>query len=41
MAKAFAAGEKADTSGIYRVVHEHQHVPAHYVLVIEDDTFPN
>lgn len=40
MPDIFRAGDKAPTTGIYRVVHGQQHVDAHYVIALQGDIFP-
>jgi len=32
---------KVTVSGVYKVFHADDHVPAHYVTVLYGDTFPN
>jgi hypothetical protein len=34
------AGHKAEASGVYKVVHENNHVPRHYVTVVKGEMFP-
>lgn len=41
MAKSFSVGETATHSGVYRVIHANSHTPAHYVIALYGDTFPN
>ena len=41
MMKPSLAGETAKSSGLYRAVHDRDHVPAHYVVVKRGDVFPN
>ena len=36
----FRAGDKAPTTGIYRVFHGGQHVEGHYVVALQGDIFP-
>lgn len=40
MPEVFRAGEKVPTTGVYKTVHAHEHVPAHYVTALFGDTFP-
>jgi hypothetical protein len=37
----FAPGSKAELSGVYKAVHENEHVPSHYVTALYGDVFPN
>lgn len=41
MTQSFQANRRAESSGIYRVIHANSHIPAHYVLVLDGDIFPN
>lgn len=36
----FRPGDKAPTTGIYRVFHGRQHVEGHYVIALQGDVFP-
>jgi hypothetical protein len=40
MPKTFEAGNRAPSSGVYKVVHGRQHVEPHHVTVLYGDTFP-
>lgn len=40
MSKDYAS-TKVAASGIYKVLHADDHVPAHYVTVLHGETFPN
>lgn len=40
MPNIFRSGDKAPTTGIYRVFHGRQHVEGHYVVALQGDTFP-
>lgn len=37
----FQAGQKAEMSGVYKAVHESNHIPPHYVTILHGNTFPN
>jgi hypothetical protein len=37
----FHPGEKAVFAGVYKVVHDSNHEPPHYVTVLSGDTFPS
>jgi hypothetical protein len=41
MVKSFSAGDIVQFSGVYRVAHANDHIPAHYVIALVDDIFPN
>jgi hypothetical protein len=36
----FKAGDKAAFSGVYKVVHDKDHIPPHYITAIYGETFP-
>jgi len=36
----FKAGDKAAFSGVYKVAHEKDHIPPHYVTAMYGETFP-
>jgi hypothetical protein len=40
MVEIFRPGIKAQVSGVYKVVHDREHVPSHYVTMLFGDTFP-
>lgn len=40
MPETSLAGEKVRTSGVYKVVHANEHIPAHYVIAVFGETFP-
>jgi hypothetical protein len=40
MPKTFEAGNRASSSGVYKVIHARQHAEPHYVTVLYGDTFP-
>ena len=40
MNEVFRPGIKAHLSGVYKVVHDREHVRAHYVTMLFGDTFP-
>jgi hypothetical protein len=40
MPEIFKVGEKAPSSGIYKVVHAGNHAESHYVTALYGDTFP-
>ncbi|HWY56048.1 MAG TPA: hypothetical protein VNZ03_16395 [Terriglobales bacterium] len=37
----FRAGDKAVFSGVYKAIHEKDHVPPHYVTAIYGEIFPH
>ena len=37
----FRAGEKAAFSGVYKAIHEKDHIPPHYVTAIYCEFFPH
>jgi hypothetical protein len=40
MAIALVAGDKAPSSGVYKVLHSESHVQPHYVTLLYGDVFP-
>jgi hypothetical protein len=41
MTEVFRPGIKAHVSGVYKVVHDREHVPPHYVTMLFGDIFPS
>ena len=37
----FRAGDKAAFSGVYKAVHDKDHIPAHYVTAFYGEIFPS
>ncbi len=40
MSDSFRPGQKAPASGVYKSSHAQEHIPAHYVTVLYEATFP-
>ena len=40
MTEVFGPGNKAQLSGVYKVIHQGDHVAPHYVIMLFGDTFP-
>jgi len=36
----YQAGDKAEFSGVYKAVHDKDHIPAHYVTAFYGEIFP-
>jgi hypothetical protein len=41
MNKSFVADQPVYSSGAYKAIHANKHIPAHYVIALHGETFPN